>query len=120
MGEIKSTLELVMERTKHLSLSKAEKDEQHIIMFRKKINGALQKYLDKIIEKKEFKKQMDALKKEHDVEDNKIIIKEILDRIMLDKNNTDLFFLLQDELKANTNNIEKVIDNYKTEDTNIH
>ena len=35
MGEIKSTLDIVMEKTKHLSLSKAEKDAQKIEEIRK-------------------------------------------------------------------------------------
>ena len=113
MAEIKSTLDLVMERTKHLSLSKAEKNEQQQIEFGKKISGILQKYIDKVIGKKEFKKQSNALKKEYDINDDKIIIKEISDRLMLDNGNSDLFLLLREEFNINISSVEKIIDDYK-------
>jgi len=115
MAEIKSTLDLVMERTKHLSLSKAEKNEQQQIEFGKKISGILQKYIDKVIGKKEFKKQSNALKKEYDINDDKIIIKEISDRLMLDNGNSDLFLLLREEFNINISSVEKIIDDYKNE-----
>ncbi len=44
MGEIKSTMDLVMERTKHLSMSSDEKNEIKQAEFEQKIKGILTKY----------------------------------------------------------------------------
>lgn len=49
MAEIKSTLDLVMERTKHLSMSAEERAGQQKQAFEKKLNGLLQQYEDKAL-----------------------------------------------------------------------
>lgn len=46
MAEIKSTLELIMERTKNLTLTDAEKNQLKQTEAEGKINGLVQKYLD--------------------------------------------------------------------------
>ena len=46
MGEIKSTLDLVMDKTRHLTLSDEEKQEQKEKEFRKKLKGPAQKFQD--------------------------------------------------------------------------
>ncbi len=46
MGEIKSTLDLVMERTRHLSLTDEEKKRQRAADFEKRLQGLLQQYAD--------------------------------------------------------------------------
>jgi hypothetical protein len=46
MGEIKSTLDLVMEKTRHLTLSEEEKHAQSRLAEQKRLNGLLQKYED--------------------------------------------------------------------------
>jgi hypothetical protein len=44
MGEIKSTLDLVLERTRHLSLSSVEKEEMELKETLKKVSGYLSRY----------------------------------------------------------------------------
>jgi len=46
MGEIKSTLDLVMERTQNMSLSDEEKARQQRDEYEKRLQGLLQKYAD--------------------------------------------------------------------------
>lgn len=46
MAEIKSTLDLVLERTKHLSQSSEEKQAQKQKDIANRLNGLLQKYQD--------------------------------------------------------------------------
>lgn len=46
MTEIKSTLDLVMEKTRHLSFSEQEKKDQHSEEFAKRIKGLIQQYQD--------------------------------------------------------------------------
>ena len=43
MGEIKSTLDLVLEKTKNLTLSSEEKEEQKQKEIEKRIKGMMQK-----------------------------------------------------------------------------
>jgi hypothetical protein len=49
MAEIKSTLDLIMERTKNLTLTKEEKNKLKQTEAEGKINGLVQKYLDGIV-----------------------------------------------------------------------
>jgi len=46
MAEVKSTLELVMERTRHLTLTEDEKREQAVAEFKGSLGGLLQKVQD--------------------------------------------------------------------------
>ncbi len=46
MGEIKSTLDLVMDKTRHLTLSDEEKQEQKEKEFKKNLKGPTQKFQD--------------------------------------------------------------------------
>lgn len=46
MGEIKSTLDLVMDKTRHLTLSDEEKQEQKEKEFKKNLKGPAQKFQD--------------------------------------------------------------------------
>ncbi len=63
MAEIKSTLELIMERTKNLTLTEEEKE----ILQRKdtagKIKGSVQKYLDGLISASTLKAEMESMEK---------------------------------------------------------
>jgi hypothetical protein len=49
MAEIKSTLELIMERTKNLSMSPEEKEENRRQEWLKKARGWIQRFLDDLI-----------------------------------------------------------------------
>jgi hypothetical protein len=55
MGEIKSTLDLVMEKTKDLTLSSEEKKAQKQKEIENRIKGLLQKYQDGFLSKSELK-----------------------------------------------------------------
>ena len=54
MGEIKSTLDLVMEKTRHLTLSQKEKDGQKQIEVNKRLKGLLQKYRDNLLREEQL------------------------------------------------------------------
>jgi hypothetical protein len=58
MGEIKSTLDLIMERTKNLSMSSEEKEEVRRQDWLKKARGWIQKFLDDQIELDKIKGQV--------------------------------------------------------------
>ena len=101
MAEIKSTLDLVMEKTKNLSLSTEERQEQKNKEIGSRIRGLLNKYQDKAISSEQFNSEYRALKKEYGLKEkgNENLIKEICDRTELGKDNQALFDLLS-EFKA--------------------
>jgi len=61
MGEIRSTLDLVMEKTRNLTLSKEEKEKQDNEELRKKLNGLLEQFQDNMLRKGELKKKLESL-----------------------------------------------------------
>ena len=88
MGEIKSTLDLVMERTKHLSMTNEEKIQQHRADFEKKLNGLLARYADRAIPRDVLQDQISKLQTEIGIEDVTLVKKAIIDRMDLDQENT--------------------------------
>ena len=87
MGEIKSTLDLVMERTRHLSLSAEEKEAQRREDFGKRLQGLLQQYADGAMPMDELQDRMAALGKETGVTGNKLAVLAVLHRIDPDQDN---------------------------------
>ena len=95
MGEIKSTLDLVMERTRHLSLSAEEKEAQRREAFGKRLQGLLQQYADGAMPMDELQDRMTALGKETGVTGNRLSVKAVLDRIDPDQDNDRWLALLE-------------------------
>ena len=97
MGEIKSTLDLVMERTRHLSLSAEEKEEQRREDFEKRLQGLLQQYADEAVSAEELRKRMAALERETGIADHKLSLQAAIGRIDPDRDN-DRWMVLLDQL----------------------
>ncbi len=94
MAEIKSTLDLVMERTRHLSLSEDEKRAQQKADFEKRLQGLLQQYADKAITAKDLQDRTAALQAEMKLENREVLVEAVIRRIDPDKDNTHWFDLL--------------------------
>ena len=105
MGEIKSTLDIVLEKTKHLSLSNEERDNQKTAEIEKKIKGLLQKFQDQTLPEKRLSSEYEKLKKEYHLSDDSIFMSEVFLRLDPDKDNQQLLALLKDMCKANTQEI---------------
>ena len=115
MGEIKSTLDIVMEKTKHLSLSHEERDNQKTAEIEKKIKGLLQKLQDQTLPKKRLSSEYEGLKKDYHLSDDSIFMNEVFSRLDLDKNNHLWLTLLKDMCGGNTKEIESVLYDYQDE-----
>ena len=87
MGEIRSTLDLVMEKTRNLSLSEEEKTRQKKADFTRRLQGLLQQYADGGDSVESAVKRMAALKAEFDLSNPELITREILGRIDPDREN---------------------------------
>ena len=94
MGEIKSTLDLVMEKTKNLSLSSEERQAQKNQEIESRIRGLLQKFKDQALNSDKFKAEYQELQKDYDLSGNAPLIKEICGQIEFGADNHAWFELL--------------------------
>ena len=90
MGEIKSTLDLVMEKTRHLTLSQEEKKIQIRIELNRRLQGLLQKYQDNLLKKENLKKELDNLKIAYDLNVDEMLADLLLNSLKLGRDNTVL------------------------------
>jgi hypothetical protein len=81
MGEIKSTLDLVMERTRHLTLSDEEKIRQRTADFEKRLQGLLQQYADGALDTDIFGERMTGLQAEMQIADRRMVVTGVIRRI---------------------------------------
>jgi hypothetical protein len=115
MGEIKSTLDIVMEKTSHLNLSDEEKKEQNRTEIERRINGLLQKYQDKALSKDDLDTEFARLKKEFNLMDDTHVVHSILKQLDLDKENYKLLALLKKYCGENSAALDTVLDDYQDE-----
>ena len=113
MGEIKSTLELVLEKTKHLTLSEQEKEEQKHSELKMKIAGLLQKYLDKMVKKQQLDKELADLQKTYELSDYTFLNNEIIDKLGLDTDNGPLLGLIKEFSGLNVTEFELIVQKYQ-------
>ena len=97
MAEIKSTLDIIMERTKGLSMTEDEKRAFKERGTAGKIKGLVQKCLDGLIDPSRFQEEVAVLKNEvrDELMMGRLLGEECLDRIELDKDNERLFEMLE-------------------------
>jgi hypothetical protein len=116
MAEIKSTLDLVMEKTKDLSLSDEERQGQKNKEIGSRIRGLLNKFQDKAISWDRFNSEYRVLKKEYSLTGtgNEHLIKEICDQIELAKDNQALFDLLSELKVPDFEGLTSVLQEFQT------
>ncbi len=112
MAEIKSTLDLVMEKTRHLILSDEEKQEQKENEFKKKLKGPAQKFQDQTISKKELKKEINTLIKTYGLKDETIIIREFLNRLGFNQDNQSMLALIDELWIIDITKLEGIFNDY--------
>jgi hypothetical protein len=115
MGEIKSTLDLVLEKTKNLTLSSEEKETQKQKEIENRIKGMVQKYQDGLLSKSQLITDYKLLKEDYAIPQNNLLIVEITQRIEPDQDNQPLIELLQECCTIETAAIETIIENFRKE-----
>jgi hypothetical protein len=97
MAEIKSTLDIIMERTRGLRMTEAEKRSFKEQETAGKIKGLVQKCLDGAIDLSRFQEQATGLKNEvrDEMMVGRLFAEECLDRIELGKDNERLFGMIE-------------------------
>ncbi len=112
MGEIKSTLDLVMEKTKHLTLSDEEKVLQRHAEVEKKIYGLVQKYQDSFIAKTFVEKEMEVFRKIYDANVDDILRQTLLKGLKLGRKNEPLLELLRDICGVDISGFERLFQDF--------
>jgi hypothetical protein len=112
MGEIKSTLDLVMERTRHLSLSDEEKARQQKADFDKRLQGLLQQYADGILSVDTLQDRTAALRAELGVKDRGVLVPAIVGRIDPDQDNRRWLELMGAAAPALRNFLEDILGDF--------
>ena len=112
MGEIKSTLDLVMEKTRHLSLSEDEKKAQQKDDTKKALKGFILKYRDHIIQEESFEKELNRLSELNNIDARPVLVAELLDEIDPDQDNTPLITLLKNVCKIDAAPLESILNEY--------
>ena len=113
MAEIKSTLDLVMERTRNLTLSSEEKQAQKQIEIGNRIKGLVQKFQDGLLTKNQLKIEYESLKRNSDLSNDSLLVKEILTRFEPDQDNENLIEILEDCCRFDTATIRAIIKDYR-------
>ena len=113
MGEIKSTLDLVMEKTRNLTLSAEEKLAQKEIEIGNRIKGLVQKYQDGLLIKNQLKTEYEGLKKDSNLSDDSLLVNEVLARLDPDQNPQILMEILEEFCRLDTATIRASIKDYR-------
>ncbi len=113
MSEIKSTLDLVMEKTRHLTLSQEEKEKQKRLEVNKRLNGLLQKCQDSLLRKENLKKELNSLKTTYDLNVDEMLADLLLNRLEPGRNNTLFLELLSEICGLNVKGLEAIFQKFR-------
>lgn len=112
MGEIKSTLDLVMERTRHMSLSAEEKVRQQRVDFEKRLQGLLSKYADDVLSAGMLLDRIAELEAKLNISDRMLIMGAVFSQLDPDRNNKRWLDLLEDLMPSTHDNLEKILESH--------
>ena len=112
MGEIKSTLEIIMEKTKGLSMTEEEKKGFQKREIEAKIKGFLQKFMDGIIDLQRIRDGIAGLGQERHQIARKAILEECLSSIDPEAHNEPVFDVLEQVAGVNTGALRKLLSKF--------
>lgn len=112
MGEIKSTLDLVMERTRHLTMSDADRREQATGEFRTAVNRLVLKYLDGEIDVDSFHDHFHRLDGSASPSGKRLAAGEIIKRLDFSGDNGPLLDLLKHGVGLDVAKIDAILQNF--------
>ncbi|CAB1070243.1 hypothetical protein D1AOALGA4SA_859 [Olavius algarvensis Delta 1 endosymbiont] len=113
LAEIKSTLDLVMERTKNLTLSSEEKQAQKDKEITNRIKGLVQKLQDGFLKASQFYEAYIKLKKDSDLPDDSLLFRHILTRLDPGRDNQVLLETLEECCRLDMTPIRSIISDYR-------
>jgi len=112
MAEIKSTMELIMERTRNLTMSDEERREQRTAEFRGGVNRLVQKYLQSELDVDRFQRELSRLEKDFEGPGMALAAAEIAKRIAPGEDNAPLLKLLRQGCEKDVSGLDALLKNY--------
>ncbi len=114
MAEIKSTLDLIMERTKHLTMTDEEKKALHSQQLKGKVKGWVQKYVDGTLDIGHLQEnvEQESVKEPELTSD---LFQELIERIDPDAENGKILQLIENILHFDTVPLRESIDRFRRE-----
>jgi len=113
MGEIRSTMDIIMEKTKGLTMTEKEKAEFQQRELTGKIKGLIQKFFDGSINLDRLKIEAVALREEQQEMFDQIIKEEAIKRIELGGNNEPVFTVLENTTGIDAVPIHKILADFE-------
>ena len=112
MGEIKSTLEIIMEKTKGLTMSEEEKEAFRKKETEGKVRGLFQRFLDGFIDAERLKDEIGSLGEERYAVAREALLRECMGRMEPGADNTILLDALENAAGLDIARIKKIILDY--------
>ena len=109
MGEIKSTLDIIMEKTKDLTLTDEEKGEFKRQEARGKVKGLVKKYLDGVLDLDRVKVETAALVEGEPRMINQLVAEETIKSISPEKDNDKGLKILESVAGVDTKPIQEIL-----------
>jgi len=113
MGEIRSTLDIIMEKAERVTVTDKEKEAFMKSEVEGKVQGLLQKYLDRIISKERLKREVEAVGGERYAVATAVLKKECLGRIEPGEDNHPLLELLEHVMALDIRPVNKLLLKYQ-------
>ena len=113
MGEIRSTLDIIMEKTKGLTMSDEEKKAFKEQEMARKVRGLIQKYLDGILGLDRLRTEAAALAETDEDMVRAMIRKECIPRIELGENNEPILGILEETTGLDTVSIRTALKDFE-------
>ncbi len=114
MGEIRSTLDIIMEKTKDLTMSEEEKAEFQHREVAGKTKGLIQKFFDGIINLDRLRIEAASIKGENRQMFDQVIKKELINRIELEGNSGPVFTILESVTDMDTAPIREILIDFRS------
>jgi hypothetical protein len=112
MAEIKSTLDIIMEKTKGLTMTEEEKETFRKKETERKVRGLLQRFLDGFIDAERLKDEIGSLGEKRYAIAREALLRECMGRIEPGADNTILLDALENAVGLDIAPIQKVILDY--------
>ncbi|MEN6439859.1 MAG: hypothetical protein ABFD97_14885 [Syntrophobacter sp.] len=112
MAEIRSTLDLIMEKTRNLTMSEEDRREQALAELKDGLNRLLTKYLQGDMDAGRFREEYGLLENAHVDPDGKAAVQEIARRIDPASDNRPLLVLLRDGFAVDVTGLDNILKKY--------
>jgi len=115
VGEIKSTLDLVLEKTRNLTLSEEEKRNLARDELDKKIQGLVGKYLDNLLPSNRIREELESMEANQPDPPYKLFAKHLVARVDLDADISAILSALKEVVGFDAAALDALQQEYKAE-----